>query len=956
MIVTFISECEKKAHKRTRRVLDAFANRIGTNTWQTVITKEGLIAVQKLLKKTASKNTAVSCHKIKSRQLTELLWIVGNKDTFNNEGYVAVNYTEQDFFIGEINMNKIYANTKKQPLDQHLFAVGVAAQEIMKTFSNDTQLQKAAFIAGCWHDIGKLEMHFQNWLNKELKKKNLIPEVPNEGVHIEGGRGFTQFSWEKYPTHNEVSILLYEMLAELTFNNDLENPIKHAIYWHHAEPIRNDDINTISQIFYKLQDNDIEELTQRSMAILKNINSISNTYFDNEILKFQNVANQDFGNKFLPKHKSYEHRNDNLDTYHSQIKDNAKNNLIRTAVVTADRLVSSLSANDLKNYIENKSLENFVTQQLIADRGLKQHIKNCLDTFEQKYPNSERNKQQATVAEELADEENNIAVLQGPAGCGKTKIALEWALNISAKQIIWICPRIAICQSLFADLSGDEYLPNAVIEIHTGEFKYTNKKNELNESEYFSGNIVLTTIDQIINGITTHRNISTLTKFMNSTVIFDEFHEYINMSGFNLFFAELIECKKTQQDEYHTLPNTLLVSATPNYYFIKDFLKIRDGEIKQIESFNNKTYAIKFMEYDENLQDETNPLYKKTGKNTFVISNTATTAQKSFIQNQANENSLLIHSKFTPTDRKEIFNNVIDSFNQNGTHIFDIVRSGPIIQASLNISCNNMISEIDIAENILQRLGRLNRFGENDKATLIIAITENIKNGKQLGNSAKFLGRNFKLQSTKVWYELLIHKLDNKKDITISDLYLWYQEFYQNKNCKKMIAQDFVASLKDSISVINDTIFNPKRIKLSKNNTIKIKKHSLRGNSRFVQMAIYDTDTNQVLNDYLHEVITLSVNEIKNYGDDNSALEFMGKKHHNIKEELAKNYGVKSITKFKEKVYLNKSRDPGLPIYVSYTPQDLDKIKAQAENEAIYYLKCKKQAIGVMALNKLLGN
>ena len=61
MLVTFISECEKKALNRTRRVLDAFANRIGNNTWQTAITMEGLEAVYKLLRQTASKNTAISC-------------------------------------------------------------------------------------------------------------------------------------------------------------------------------------------------------------------------------------------------------------------------------------------------------------------------------------------------------------------------------------------------------------------------------------------------------------------------------------------------------------------------------------------------------------------------------------------------------------------------------------------------------------------------------------------------------------------------------------------------------------------------------------------------------------------------------------------------------------------------------------------------------------------------------
>ena len=45
MMVTFVSQCEKKALNRSRRVLDAFAERIGDNTWQTVITQEGLLAV-----------------------------------------------------------------------------------------------------------------------------------------------------------------------------------------------------------------------------------------------------------------------------------------------------------------------------------------------------------------------------------------------------------------------------------------------------------------------------------------------------------------------------------------------------------------------------------------------------------------------------------------------------------------------------------------------------------------------------------------------------------------------------------------------------------------------------------------------------------------------------------------------------------------------------------------------
>lgn len=945
MMVTFVSQCEKKSLNRTRRVLDAFANRIGTNTWQTPITKQGLDAVKKLLRKTASKNTAVSCHQLKSRTRTELLWVVGNKDKFNKEGFVPVNYTVQDKFIGETNMSEIYANTKKQPLVQHLFAVGVVAQEIMKSFSSDKKLQKASFIAGCWHDIGKLEVHFQDWLNKELKKKNLITELPENGVHIEKG----SFSWEKYPTHNEVSTLIYELLADdSNFDKNNLKAIKHAIFWHHAKPIRKEEINSLNQVFAKLKDNKIDILISQSKAIIASINVLTDDYFGYKYLKTKNVTDleDEIDDVKLSQYKSYEVASDDINDYQRQIKKNAKENLIRTAVITADRLISSLNAEQLQNHIDDKELEDFAENELLLDRGLNQHIKDCLYGFENKYPNSQRNIQQKQVADKLADTETSIAVLNGPAGCGKTKIALEWALNTSAKQIFWVCPRVGICQSLFKDLTSNDYLPNATIEIHTGEFKFNSQKDELLESEYFSGDIVLTTIDQIINSITTHRNISTLTKFMNATVVFDEFHEYAPMAGFNILFAELIECKKLQQHE-DILPNTLLVSATPNYYFVNNFLDVQN--IQGIESFNDKSYKIEFIDYDENAEDETNPLYKKVDKNTFVISNTAITAQKSFILNQEKENSLLTHSKFTPKDRKDIFEKVIDSFEQNGSHKFDIVRSGPIIQAALNISSKNMISEIDIAENILQRLGRLNRFAEFEVTSLKIAVTQGIKSSKQTGKSAQFLGRNFQLQSTKVWFEFLSDKLESATDIKIKDLYKWYQEFYQDDSAVEMIGQDFIASIKNGIALIEQNIFEPKRIKLSKESDIQLKKHSLRGNSKFVQMAVCDVKSKlevSIKDKYLETPITLNKQQIMGRDGVGNLLPFMKARHHSL-------IGGSSLKRMGDGKILDNARDPEKPIYVSYTPESLEKINYPADENAIYYLKGVNEPIGVMSLSKL---
>ena len=108
MMVTFISQCEKKSLLRTRRVLDAFANRIGDNAWQTLITEEGLASVKHILSRSATKNTAVACHRLQTRSRSQLMWVVGNKNKFNAEGIVPVNRTELDLIKSDAGNNWRY--------------------------------------------------------------------------------------------------------------------------------------------------------------------------------------------------------------------------------------------------------------------------------------------------------------------------------------------------------------------------------------------------------------------------------------------------------------------------------------------------------------------------------------------------------------------------------------------------------------------------------------------------------------------------------------------------------------------------------------------------------------------------------------------------------------------------------------------------------------------------------
>jgi len=326
------------------------------------------------------------------------------------------------------------------------------------------------------------------------------------------------------------------------------------------------------------------------------------------------------------------------------------------------------------------------------------------------------------------------------------------------------------------------------------------------------------------------------------------------------------------------------------------------------------------------------------------------TAQLSFIHNQQQENALLLHSKFTNSDKKTLFQKTIDQFGRQGQWQYDLLRSGPIVQAALNISCRTMVSEFTHAENALQRMGRLNRFAEyTEVCQYTIAIPNSlVQSGKQQSNCARFLNCLHSLQSAKAWNEFLQDKLEDKEDVTLTELYDLYRQFYDDEVSLKAIEQDFIQSLKTSVQVLDSKLMDPVRIRLKKESSVKIKKHSLRGDNRFVQMAVCkvrDFSDKSFPDQYAAQEageLTAPVDEICGHGDSKqNLLSFMARKHHNIVDGVKKSYN--------DKVLINEARDPEKPIYLSYTPSDLKKVEAQPHPFAIYYAQGINQPIGAIS-------
>lgn len=146
MNVLLVSECNNNALPQTRRILDQFAERRGQRTWQTAITRDGLKTLHKLLRRSARRNTAVSCHWVRRANHSELLWIVGDASRFNLQGAVPTNITNRNILRGH---------------DENDWLTG-------------EDIRLLACLAALMHDLGKACVAFQKRLrNPALKERNI---------------------------------------------------------------------------------------------------------------------------------------------------------------------------------------------------------------------------------------------------------------------------------------------------------------------------------------------------------------------------------------------------------------------------------------------------------------------------------------------------------------------------------------------------------------------------------------------------------------------------------------------------------------------------------------------------------------------------------------------------------------------------------------------------------------
>ena len=237
-----------------------------------------------------------------------------------------------------------------------------------------------------------------------------------------------------------------------------------------------------------------------------------------------------------------------------------------------------------------------------------------------------------------------------------------------------------------------------------------------------------------------------------------------------------------------------------------------------------------------------------------------------------------------------------------------------------------MTIRITNAMTLVEILGELGRFGKNQLNVCRVAGPEQSKQGKGTGATARFLARNVEFGGTKEWYKFLQAELSDDS-FTLSQIYKLYEKFYQSDGAKKVIESDLICALKSSVKLIKlkafDPIIIPKK-KMITNGRAKISRNSLRGENRFVQMAVCNVnDINKLEfpNEYAYEMpvnerdafdkLTASKDEIEGYGDsEKNLLAHMQNKNTNDFKEKGKKKAKKDLILF------NESKIQEIPNYI----------------------------------------
>jgi CRISPR-associated endonuclease/helicase Cas3 len=331
--------------------------------------------------------------------------------------------------------------------------------------------------------------------------------------------------------------------------------------------------------------------------------------------------------------------------------------------------------------------------------------------------------------------EKKSVVLRAPTGSGKTLAVLMPFLyyrkiaNKFVDRIIYALPMRSLAFDLYN--STVKIAIDAGFKVVDDPEKRSNQDNEicitiqtgeLQNDHFFEGDIVFTTIDQLLSSYLTipvslpdrlgNINIGAI---IGSLVVFDEVH----LMEFQRSFLTATE----MMNRFKGLAQFFVMTATLTEPTQRWLAKQIDAEsvtcsVVELKSVPN------WMERSRIYSFEKEPLssdavIKNHKEKTLVLCNTVDRSQKMYSElkeklKKENIKLALLHSRFFKKDRKDIEKNLQRWFGKK-SDANAILVSTQVVEAGIDISCDTMHTELSPANSLIQRAGRCARYSGTGK-------------------------------------------------------------------------------------------------------------------------------------------------------------------------------------------------------------------------------------------------
>ncbi len=352
------------------------------------------------------------------------------------------------------------------------------------------------------------------------------------------------------------------------------------------------------------------------------------------------------------------------------------------------------------------------------------------------------------------------AILRAPTGYGKTEAALLWASTnfntikknkreIHPNRIFYILPYRASINAMYERLLNYFRDQKMIGVIHsTSSYYLYEKQREYKKLSSLYGKIYspikVTTPYQIMKNFFSVGFFEMgLTEMKNSLLIIDEIHAYeSNITGIILAMLDVLTKK-----EYNA--KVLIMSATlPE--FIEKLLEdlLRPEKIESDEKEINRYTRHRVNIIDGNIIDIAREI-KYNGE--YLTSSTlhlkkpvlfaCNTVDRAIdVYKLLKENGLkglLIHGRFTHGDRIEKESIIMKNLSN-----LDFVVSTQVIEVSLDISLNSIVTEPAPLDALIQRFGRVNRTGWKEGVIQdVYVLTNGSENDKYVYKDEKVIAR-----------------------------------------------------------------------------------------------------------------------------------------------------------------------------------------------------------------------